>query len=78
MTAHLPHRCTDRCRCPIHETPLVYWPAGDDHACQNADCEFAQGFKPVEPKPAGQAVLDGQAILMWRHHPDLKNLGSEE
>lgn len=80
MTAHnqRPHRCTDRCRCPIHETPLLYWPAGDDHACQEAGCEYAQGFKPVEPAPAGEAVLDTQAILMYRYHPDLQNLGREE
>lgn len=80
MTALVPrpHRCTDRCRCPIHKTPLLYWPAGDDHACQDADCEYATGFKPVEPMPAGQAVLDAQATLMWLHHPDLKNLGGEE
>ncbi len=80
MTAFVPrpHRCTDRCRCPVHKTPLIYWPGGDDHACQDADCEYAQGFKPVEPTPAGQAVLDTQAILMWRHHPDLKSLGREE
>lgn len=78
MTGLPSHRCTDRCRCPIHETPLIYWPAGDDHACQDSDCEYAQGFKPIEPTPIGQAVLDTQAILMWRHHPDLKNLGGKE
>lgn len=80
MTAHgqRRHRCTDRCRCPIHQTALLYWPAGDDHACQEADCEYAQGFKPIELAPAGQAVLDAQAILLWLHHPDLKNLGCDE
>jgi hypothetical protein len=74
----VPHCCTNRCRCPVHQTPLIYWPGGDDHACQDADCEYAHGFKPAEPKPPGRAVLDTQAILMYRYHPDLKNLGGEE
>jgi hypothetical protein len=72
------HRCTGACRCPIHGTPLIYWPAGDDHACQDADCKHGQGFKAVELPPADRAVLDTQAILMWRHHPDLRNLGRGE
>lgn len=84
-----PHRCTNQCRCPIHQTALLYWPAGDDHACQDADCKYTHGFKAVELPPAeveitvdatrlSHALLDTQAILMWRHHPDVKNLGRGE
>lgn len=83
-----PHRCTGRCVCPIHATPLLYWPAGDDHACQDADCEYGQGFKPAVPTPAeveytvgatrvSRALLDTQALLMLRYHPDIRNLGRD-
>lgn len=69
------HRCDGSCRCPVHSTPLIYWPAGDDHACQDVDCEYGSGFKPVQAPPPGQATLDTQAVLMLRYHPDLKNVG---
>ncbi|WP_093849912.1 hypothetical protein [Streptomyces pini] len=73
----------------MHKTPLIYWPAGNDHACQDADCEHAHGFKAVELPPVeveitadttrfSRALLDTQAILMFRHHPDLGNLGRNE
>lgn len=39
------HRCTGACVCPIHQTPMRYWPAGDDHACQVPDCPNSQGFR---------------------------------
>lgn len=39
-----PHVCDDCCVCPIHGTQLVYWPAGDEHACQDLDCEHAHGL----------------------------------
>jgi len=70
-----PHRCTGACRCPVHGTPLIYWPAGEDHACQDAGCEYGQGFKAAEIVDPSNAVRDAQAILMFRQHPDLKNLG---
>jgi hypothetical protein len=68
---------------------LIYWPAGDDHACQDADCKYGHGFKPAEPTPAevevtvgtirfSRALLDTQALLMLRYHPDLRNLGRDE
>jgi hypothetical protein len=39
------HRCGSACICPIHRTPLLYWPASrDQHACQNADCVHAHGI----------------------------------
>lgn len=42
------HSCDDGCVCPIHHTPLYYAPASNDHACQNADCEWAGGgFNPT-------------------------------
>ena len=37
------HRCGDECVCPIHGTQLVYWPAGNDHACQDPACQFGRG-----------------------------------
>jgi hypothetical protein len=37
------HVCDERCVCPIHGTDLIYWPAGDDHACQDQDCVFGRG-----------------------------------
>lgn len=43
-----PHRCDDGCVCPVHATPLLYWPVGDEHACQDADCIHAHGLV-VEP-----------------------------
>ena len=39
------HRCDEWCTCPIHRTPLIYWPAGNDHACQDPECEYAQGMR---------------------------------
>ncbi|MFZ3475405.1 hypothetical protein ACODT3_43175 [Streptomyces sp. 4.24] len=38
------HRCTGHCRCPLHGTQLYYWPAGGLHACQDANCGYAQGI----------------------------------
>jgi hypothetical protein len=39
----LPHTCDDWCVCPIHGTPLIWWPAGNDHACQDVTCEYGHG-----------------------------------
>ena len=39
-----PHCCDEACVCPVHGTPLIYWPAGDDHACQDVDCKFGHGM----------------------------------
>lgn len=46
--------CDGRCVCPIHRTPLIYWPAGDDHACQDVDCRYGRGMRdaPLE-RPVG-------------------------
>lgn len=38
------HTCDVDCVCPVHGTPLIYWPAGDDHACQDPTCEHAGGL----------------------------------
>ncbi|MFE0651039.1 hypothetical protein ACFVZH_20860 [Streptomyces sp. NPDC059534] len=73
-----PHKCSTYCRCPHHGTPLLYWPAGDDHACLAVGCEYEQGFKPIEPPDPRKVSLDNQAALMLRYHPDLKNLGVAE
>jgi hypothetical protein len=53
VTRQFPHRCDDRCTCPVHGTPLLYWPAGDDHACQDSTCEFAHGTDDALLKAAG-------------------------
>lgn len=42
------HQCTAACVCPIHQVPLRYWPAGDDHACMVPDCPNAQGFRSAD------------------------------
>lgn len=34
----------ESCLCPVHDTPLWYWPKGDLHACQDPTCEYAQEF----------------------------------
>lgn len=41
-----PHACDETCVCPIHETPLIYAPSIDDHACQDIECVFGHGTKP--------------------------------
>lgn len=38
------HRCDEGCTCPVHGTPLIYWPAGDDHACQDVNCVYGHGM----------------------------------
>jgi hypothetical protein len=39
-----PHRCDEeRCVCPVHGTPMYWWPKGGLHACQDRDCEHARG-----------------------------------
>lgn len=43
-----PHRCDERCVCPTHQTPLLWWPAGKDHACQDADCEYSHGLRFIQ------------------------------
>jgi hypothetical protein len=42
-------QCDEQCVCPVHGTPLIYWPAGNDHACQNADCRYGHGMKDAAP-----------------------------
>ena len=31
-------------RALIHDTPLIYWPHGDDHACQDITCRYGHGM----------------------------------
>lgn len=47
--------CDDHCVCPVHGTPLMYWPAGDEHACQDVNCQYGHGMKP---KGAGSVRPD--------------------
>lgn len=42
--------CDERCVCPVHGTPLFFWPAGEDHACQDVDCRYGHGMKKAEPE----------------------------
>jgi hypothetical protein len=82
-----PHRCDDSCVCPIHGTPLYYWPAGDDHACQDPQCQHAHGVKDPVPLPDVEveivadashftdAVQRAQASVMFGFHPDLREPG---
>ena len=42
------HRCDDECVCPIDGKQLIYWPAGDQHACQDPDCVNAHGLSQDE------------------------------
>jgi hypothetical protein len=37
--------CDERCVCPVHGTPLLYSPAGDEHACQDVNCRHGHGMK---------------------------------
>lgn len=37
------HRRDRYCVCPEHRTPMIYWPMGDDHACQDVTCEYGHG-----------------------------------
>lgn len=38
------HLCAeDTCLCPLHGTPMYWWPKGGLHACQDRECEHAQG-----------------------------------
>jgi hypothetical protein len=53
------HTCDRRCSCPIHGTQLVYWPAGDDHACQDIDCKYGHGG--CDP----YSVAVGQERYLW-------------
>lgn len=41
-----PHACDETCVCPFHQTPLIYAPSIDDHACQDIECTFGHGMKP--------------------------------
>ena len=52
--------CDERCVCPVHGTPLFFWPAGEDHACQDVDCRYGHGMKKAEPeRPPGSEETSG-------------------
>jgi hypothetical protein len=42
------HRCGPRCICPIHETRLIWWPSGREHACRDVECVHGRGGLPSE------------------------------
>lgn len=39
------HACDENCVCPRHETPMIYWPHGDDHACPDITCPYGHGVR---------------------------------
>lgn len=39
------HVCGDECVCPVDMKPLLYNEFRDIHACQDPECEFANGFE---------------------------------
>ncbi|MDX3165777.1 hypothetical protein PV516_18505 [Streptomyces scabiei] len=59
------HRCGVTCRCPDHDTPLYYWPAGDLHACQNPNCCYAHGIS------AEALAAADQGLPMTSYAPDV-------
>ena len=58
------HVCGDDCVCPIHGTPLIYSPAGDDHACQDVSCEHGGGMGPGWRPPMFPVLPDGLGALL--------------
>lgn len=51
-----PHECDEFCVCPIHGTPLVYSPAGNDHACQAIECRYGHGMNAARTRTAPRAL----------------------
>lgn len=47
--------------CPIHNTELIYWPKGDDYACQDVNCIYGHGMKLAE-KPSGLIVVNADEM----------------
>ena len=43
----MPHACDDGCMCPRCGTEMMYWPFGDDHACQDYTCPYAHGIRAM-------------------------------
>lgn len=44
----LPHKCDERCVCPIDGKPLYYARSINEHACQSIDCRYAHGMESVQ------------------------------
>jgi hypothetical protein len=55
-----PHKCSDECVCPRDGKPLIYWPAGDDHACQDSSCYYGHGMRAVDPFPESRVLAPGE------------------
>lgn len=41
----IPHRCDERCVCPVHRTPLLFVPFSSEHTCQDGDCRYGAGLE---------------------------------
>jgi len=72
-----PHECDKRCACPVHGTQMIYWPAGDDHACQDVNCKYGHGcrpfgafapFSPILPVPVDGPDGDRPSPRRWKYH----------
>lgn len=78
------HICDDGCACPIHDTPLIYWPHGDEHACQDVTCEHGHGMVPFGPFPPIRPVPgeeDDEPCVygdLWVTGPSLVELDAGE
>lgn len=73
------HRCDDWCVCPVDGKPLIYWPAGDQHACQDPDCTNAHGLSPDQEALVRIAATAFVAQIRGRQHgridPDKQEQG---
>lgn len=67
------HECDEHCACPVHGTPMIYWPAGDDHACQDVTCKHGHGgWNPADGffiSPLREPLTDGEVREAWRGSP---------
>lgn len=37
--------CDEQCVCPVHGTPLIFWPAENRHACRDVNCRHGHGME---------------------------------
>jgi hypothetical protein len=61
------HRCDYVCVCPVHETPLLYCPGTDEHACQDPSCVHAHGVAYEALHDQAMRRLFGQVRRVQEH-----------
>jgi hypothetical protein len=54
------HECSSECVCPVHGTPLIWWPVGRSHACQYVDCEHGHGLVVESRSAAPWPIVTGR------------------